>query len=150
MTIAWSCVPWASLDRDRLYELLALRARVFVVEQRCAFQDLDGADRDAWHLLGHEADRLVGYARIFPACAASTHAVIGRVVVAPESRGTGLGRALMIEAISRTRAAFGRGPIQIGAQAHLARFYGSLGFVTSGTPYDEDGIPHVPMTLAAA
>lgn len=149
MTIAWSCVPWAALDRDALYDVLVLRARVFVVEQACVYQDVDGADRDAIHLLGHDSGALVAYARLFAPGKKHEHAAIGRVVVSPESRG-GVGRALMIEAIARAHAAFGPGPIHIGAQAYLERFYGSLGFVRSGPSYDEGGILHMPMLLTSA
>ncbi len=151
MTLAWSCVPWATLDRDTLYAVVMLRERVFVVEQACAFQDADGADRDALHLLGRSADgKLVAYARMFPPGMLKELASIGRVVVAPESRSGGLGRVLMIEAIAATRAAFGPGAIWIGAQERLERFYTSLGFVKSGSAYDEDGIMHMPMILAPA
>jgi len=147
--IAWSCVAWNALDRDALYDVLALRARVFVVEQTCAFNDIDGVDRDALHLLGHDDGKLVAYARILAPGRLHDHAVIGRVVVAPEARSGGNGRTLMTEAIARTHAAFGPGPIHIGAQARLERFYGSLGFVMSGQEYDEDGILHLPMTLGS-
>ena len=149
MTIVWSCVPWDALDRDALYEVIMLRERIFVVEQTCAFQDADGADPRALHLLGRENGKLVAYARIFGPGVQKELAVIGRVIVAPEARSGGHGRTLMREAIDATRAAFGPCPIWIGAQARLERFYAELGFVTSGPSYDEDGILHLPMTLPA-
>lgn len=142
---------WSALDglAPRIvYEVLALRQRVFVVEQTCFYLDADGRDLDAVHLLGREAEDgpLVAYLRAFPPDGRGD-AVIGRVVTAPEVRGQGLGRPLMREGIARTWETWGRTPIRISAQAHLASFYGSLGFAVCGPGYDEDGIAHVPMRL---
>jgi ElaA protein len=144
----WHVAPFAGLSVDELYELLTLRQRVFVVEQRCPYLDCDGKDRSAIHLLGRADDgRLVAVARLLAPGISFAEAAIGRVVTAPEVRRTGVGRALMREAIARTRATFGPGPIRIGAQRYLERFYGELGFRVASAPYDEDGIPHVEMLL---
>jgi ElaA protein len=134
-----------ALSPRALYELLALRQRVFVVEQRCAYLDADGLDTSARHLLGWETDRLVAYARILPEATRFPERSIGRVVVAPEARARGLARALMQLAIASIRATDGEVPIALAAQAHLAPFYASLGFLPQGPPYDEDGIPHLDM-----
>jgi ElaA protein len=145
----WLLKPFDALTPSELYDALALRQRVFVVEQRCAYLDCDGLDRAALHLLGRASDgALVAYARLLPPGVAYAEGAIGRVVTDTGVRGTGLGRALMREAIARMRSAY-PGALQIGAQAHLQRFYGELGFVTVGEPYEEDGIPHVHMLLAA-
>jgi ElaA protein len=136
---------WA-LTTDELYDLLALRARVFVVEQACAYLDPDGRDRLARHLWAAHDGRIHAYLRILPAGARYAEAAIGRVVVAPEARGTGLARELM----ERGLAACAPAAVRLGAQAHLERFYGSLGFSRVGEPYDEDGIPHVEMLRPAA
>jgi len=144
----WRTLPFAELTLDELYELLALRQRVFVVEQGCAYLDCDDKDRRALHLLGRDTEgRLVAYARLLPPGVSFTEPAIGRVVTAPEIRRTGAGRELMREAIVRTRAAFAAGPIRIGAQRYLERFYEELGFRVASAPYDEDGIPHVEMLL---
>ena len=144
----WNAVPFTELSVDRLYDLLALRQRVFVVEQSCPYLDCDGKDRPAIHLLGDDDEgRLVAYARLLPPGVSFAEPAIGRVVTAPEVRRTGAGRELMREAIARTRAAFGQGPIRIGAQRYLERFYEELGFRIASEPYDEDGIPHVEMVL---
>jgi ElaA protein len=129
-----------------LYELMALRQRVFVVEQRCIYLDADGEDMGATHLLGRDdAGHLAAYARLLgPGVRFAEHA-IGRVVVAPEARGRGLARALMERALASIRAAHGEVPVALAAQAHLERFYASLGFERVGESYDEDGIPHVDM-----
>ncbi len=136
---------FSELTSDELYELLALRQRVFVVEQNCAYLDCDGSDRDAIHLLGFRTGALVAYARLFAPGVKYREAAIGRILTAPEVRGTGLGRALVVEALARCESRFGTSAVRIGAQQRLERFYAELGFVTEGAPYDEDGIPHVEM-----
>lgn len=135
---------WRALDIDALYAALALRQRVFVVEQRCHYLDADGRDPEALHLLARRGGALVGYLRVLPPTGGDPPR-IGRVVTSPEARGTGLGRPLMHEGMRGARERHGAVPIRIEAQSHLAAFYGSLGFVIVGPEYDEDGIPHVPM-----
>lgn len=141
----WTWARFAELSLDDLYDALALRCRVFILEQG-PYQDPDGLDRQAWHLLGRdEAGTLQVYLRVVDPGARYAEPAIGRVVVAPEVRGSGLGRALVGEGVARcTRAWPGRG-IRISAQAHLQRLYGSFGFRTVGEPYLEDDIPHVEM-----
>lgn len=123
---------------------------MFVVEQNCVFLDMDDKDQRALHLLGREGalGRVVAYARLFAPGDSYAEAAIGRVVTHPDVRRSGAGKALMTEAIAECRARFG-GPIRIGAQRYLERFYGSLGFVPAGEPYVEDGIPHIEMLLPA-
>ena len=142
MDVRW--LPWTALDREQVHDLFALRSAIFVVEQDCVYLDLDGRDREAHHLLMHEGDRLVAYARAFPPDG-DRPAVIGRVVVSPGDRGRGLGRTLMIACAQRVRATWGPCSIALSAQAHLAPFYASLGYRVTGPQYDEDGIPHLPM-----
>lgn len=143
--------PWSALTVDELYEVLALRAAVFVVEQACPYQDLDGADRDASHLwIPGEDRRPLAYARLFAPGVKYEFAVIGRVVSAPSVRRHGYGRALFGEAVRRVRAAHGQVPIWIGAQKYLQRFYESFGFARSGEDYLDDGIPHLPMIRPGA
>ena len=147
----WTWQRFGDLGVDRLYDALALRCRVFVVEQACAYLDPDGIDRQSWHLLGHDqAGALQACLRVVDPGLKYTEPAIGRVVVAPEQRGTGLGLALMVEGIARCEDVWpGRG-IRISAQAHLARFYGSLGFESVGEPYLEDDIPHLEMLRRSA
>lgn len=139
-------IPWAEIGRDDLYDALTLRQEVFSVEQACAYLDCDGLDRQSVHLLGRDASgSLVAYARLMDAGVKYAEPSIGRVVTHASVRRTGVGRALMTEAIARVTQAFGERPIRIGAQRYLERFYGSLGFVVASAPYLEDGIPHVEM-----
>ncbi len=141
----WTWVRFEGLSLDDLYDALALRCRVFVLEQG-PYLDPDGLDRSAWHLLGRdEAGVLQLYLRVVDPGAKFAEPSIGRVVTAPEVRGHGLGRVLVGEGVARCDRAWpGRG-IRISAQAHLQRFYGGFGFRTVGEPYLEDDIPHVEM-----
>lgn len=133
------------LDRDLLYRILAARQRVFVVEQRCLFVDADGLDPAALHLVAGDVD---GYLRLFVGDA-TTPSRFGRVMVAPERRGLGLGRRLVEAAIDVLERLAPAAPIHIGAQRHLDDWYRGFGFELAGDPYDDDGIPHVDMVRAA-
>lgn len=144
--LAWRCQPFDTLTVSELYALLRLRAEVFVVEQACLFQDMDGLDAACHHLMGHGTDgRLLAYARLVPKGVTFAEASIGRVVTSPLARGMALGHALMAEALIRLSDLWGEQPVRIGAQAHLQGFYGRHGFVAEGSGYIEDGIPHVEM-----
>ena len=148
-TVDWQLREFDGLGVHVLYELLALRQRVFCVEQDCVYLDCDGKDLRSLHLLGRDVEgRLVAYARLLAPGISFDEASIGRVATHPDVRRGGLGRRLMVEAISRARTAFGGSPIRIGAQRYLQHFYESLGFTVASAPYDEDGIPHVEMRLA--
>jgi ElaA protein len=148
----WQYLSFAQLDAARLYALLQLRSAVFVVEQACVFQDMDGLDAQAIHLLGvansqtnsHGFEgQLLAYARCFPAGVAYPEASIASV------RGTGAGHALMTQALAQMQAQWGVQPVRIGAQAHLQGFYAQYGFVATGDCYLEDGIAHVQMLRGA-
>jgi ElaA protein len=136
-----------ALTVHELYALLRLRTDVFVVEQNCVFGDIDGKDPVALHLLASEGDRLGGYLRVFPPGTAGPVAKIGRVVVAPAFRATGLGRRLMREALDEIARRCGPVPVELAAQAHLEGFYGSFGFarLAPGLP----GRRHPPLRHAA-
>lgn len=150
MGVTWVEKAFADLTVDDLYALLVLRQRVFVVEQDCPFQEADGVDPQARHLMGFRDGALVACARLVPAGAKHPQRSIGRVATAPEARGEGLGQALMREAIARLQAEDPSAPIRLGAQIYLEeRFYAPLGFRRIGEPYDEDGILHVDMILEA-
>ena len=146
MTIRWHCLPFEALPPLILYDLLRLRCEVFVVEQKCAYQDVDRRDLDALHLLGHNDDgELVAFARLFDAGKCYAQVSIGRVLVAPAYRRYSLGRELMNQALAHCTALFGSQPVAIGAQLYLERFYASFGFEQVGEAYEEDGIAHIHM-----
>ena len=138
----WVAQSFDELELDELYAILRLRAEVFVVEQDCAYQDLDGLDRRAVHLAGMEEGELVAYARWYPE---GGHVRLGRIVTSPRVRGRGHGRRLVTEAIRRIADEHPDRPVLIHAQAHLERFYRALGFERRGEAFEEDGIPHVAM-----
>ncbi len=147
--IFWTIKPFDELTVRELYDALALRQTVFVVEQNCPYLDADGRDQPAAHLLGYDADGdLVAHTRLIPAgISYEKYASIGRVVTAPKVRGTGLGRELMARSIAACAELFPGQPVKIGAQAHLENFYRGLGFEPTGEAYLEDGIPHIGMLL---
>ncbi|WP_020568940.1 GNAT family N-acetyltransferase [Neolewinella persica] len=147
MQLTWHHIHFPDLTITQLYAILRLRAEVFVVEQDCVYQDLDDKDQRAIHLLGTTEDgQLAAYTRIVDkGVSYPDYASIGRVITAPFARGKGLGRPLMEESIRGLVSHFGQQPIKIGAQAHLQKYYGSLGFIGVGEVYDEDGIPHRSM-----
>lgn len=145
----WQCAPFESLTPAELYEIMALRQRVFVVEQSCAYQDADGLDEKALHLMGWQVEAgkktLVAYARLFPRRVKYAEASIGRVVTHPDVRGAGVGQELMREGMRWIEAAGWGREITIAAQMYLERFYESFGFRRVAEPYLEDDIWHVDM-----
>ncbi len=130
-----------------VHDLLKLRQDVFVIEQTSLYQDIDGKDPEALHLLVRDmaSGELIGTIRVTEDVSAEK-ARIGRVVIAPRARGTGLGRKLMLAGIEKVEEILPSGTIDLSAQAHLEGFYRSLGFETVSDEYLEDGIAHVDMT----
>jgi ElaA protein len=141
----WQWLRFQDLALDDLYDALALRCRVFVLEQG-PYLDPDGLDRCAWHLLARDAGGVLqAYLRLVDPGCKYDEPSIGRVITAPEVRGSGAGWRLMREGLARTAMVWpGRG-IRISAQAHLQAFYGALGFEAVGASYLEDDIPHLQM-----
>jgi ElaA protein len=153
VTLRWQWSRMVELSADELYAALAARQQVFAVEQHCAFQDADGHDAHAWHLLGWSdagpLPDLAAYLRVLDPGRKFAEPSIGRVLTVASRRRLGLGRALMVEGIARTVGIWPDLPIRIAAQQRLLAFYASLGFRTASAPYEEDGIMHVDMLLAS-
>jgi ElaA protein len=145
----WECLPFDALGGSAVYALLRLRAQVFVVEQACAYEDPDGLDTKALHLMAWRNDELVAYARCLPPGAVFRDSAIGRIVVAPGRRGGDLGGDLVRRAIAVNRERWPRHNVRINAQSALEDYYAALGFVACGEPFLEDDIPHVHMLLDA-
>ncbi|MGX8219997.1 GNAT family N-acetyltransferase [Psychrobacter celer] len=166
MTTLFSIKTFDELTSVDIYHILRARSQVFVVEQNCAYQDMDELDFDCLHLVAHQNEALVGYCRIIPPeynrlrsnlSAADTNSLntamsaIGRVLVLSEHRGQGIARQMMTQAIAHCRKKYGKKrPIIISAQTYLLSFYQSLGFVPEGDYYLEDNIEHVKMVLRVA
>lgn len=143
--ITWKSRQFGELDTQSLYDILALRAEVFVVEQHCVYNDPDGEDLRAMHITATVDGELAAYSRVFAPGDRFAEAAIGRVVVRPCDRGRGLGHELMEVSLHTAARLWGPGPVAISAQRHLERFYNAHGFAAEGEPYLEDGIPHVHM-----
>ncbi|MCU4174436.1 GNAT family N-acetyltransferase [Carboxylicivirga sp. N1Y90] len=135
------------LTTTELYELLKLRAEIFVVEQDCVYNDLDNNDQIAHHLMIIEDDLIVGYARMLNVGTRFPKASIGRLVVAKEARFKGIARKVMTEAANWMKENWELDSIHISAQKYLKAFYGSLGYEIVTEEYLEDGIPHLGMDL---
>ncbi|RIX98004.1 GNAT family N-acetyltransferase [Aureimonas flava] len=137
------------MSGPEVHDLLKLRQDVFVVEQSCAFEEIDGRDGEALHLRALAEGRLAGTLRVF-APTEDRGARIGRIATAAAFRGGGLGHALMAEALRLCAARWPAAAIDLSAQAHLETFYAGHGFVTISGAYLEDGIPHLDMRRAPA
>ncbi|MCP1485730.1 ElaA protein [Pseudomonas fluorescens] len=150
MTIEWVCKHHSDLGKEQLYALLKLRSDVFVVEQKCAYPDLDGQDLegDTYHLMGWEDDQLMAYLRLLDPQSQGGDVVIGRVLTAPAGRGKGLGHEMIEQALKQAEKHWPQVPIYLSAQAHLQGYYGRYGFVVAGEEYLEDDIPHIGMRRA--
>lgn len=145
MAIQWKIKRFDELSVHELYDLLKLRSEIFVVEQNCAYLDLDGKDKVALHLLGEFEGKIVAYSRLFKAGISFENASIGRVVVDANFRNRKWGHDLMREAIAGIEHHFGESKITIGAQLYLKKFYESHQFVQTSEMYLEDEIPHIEM-----
>lgn len=147
--LVWRLMAFEDFRVSELYEVLRLRSEVFVLEQQCIFQDMDGADPKAMHLLGVRHGELQAYARCLAAGVKFPEASLGRVLTCQGVRGTGLGHALIEQSVTAISQLWGPRPIRIGAQAHLAAFYASHGFEDVGKPYMEEGIAHLELLRPA-
>ncbi|MGE0313101.1 MAG: GNAT family N-acetyltransferase [Lautropia sp.] len=151
----WSDAAWwhwhtiDEIDARALLALMSLRSRVFVVEQACVYLDPDELDPGACFLHASVQGRCVATARVLAGGTRFAEPSIGRVCVAPELRRTGLGRALMREALEGCRRHHPGSAVRISAQAHLAGFYRGFGFEVASAEYLEDGIAHVEMLAPA-
>ncbi|MBN1207853.1 MAG: GNAT family N-acetyltransferase [Myxococcaceae bacterium] len=145
----WQWKRFPELTLEELYRLIALREQVFVVEQKSLYQDADGYDPGAHHLLGcppgAQEPLLAAYLRVLPPGLKYPQASFGRVVTAPSARRHGYGKLLVEKAITFIEASYPGAPIRIGAQHYLQRFYEGSGFRRISDVYDEDGVPHIDM-----
>ncbi|AYN18302.1 GNAT family N-acetyltransferase [Pseudomonas monteilii] len=147
MSIDWLCKHHTDLGKDQLYAILQLRTEVFVVEQRCAYQEVDGQDLtgDTLHLMAWQDDKLVAYLRLLDPQSQGGDVVIGRVVTSPSARGLKLGHPLLLKGLEAAEHCWPGVPVYLSAQAHLQGFYARHGFVVVGEEYLEDDIPHIGM-----
>ena len=147
--MTWKIHEFGQLTTNNLYEILALRCQVFIVEQTCPYLDLDGHDRAAYHLCFQEADQVIAYCRILPPGITFEQASIGRYLVRESVRGTGLGRRLFQKALAFCFRDQAYSEVMISGQAYLQSFYESIGFESVGQVYLDDGIEHIDMKLSS-
>lgn len=145
----WICKTYKELSLDELYAILKLRSEIFVVEQNCVYLDNDDKDRHCWHLMGLDGNRLAAYMRIIPVGIEEDDAgSIGRIVVAHDLRGTGLGHELVNRGIAYYNELVGKEhPLVIHAQSRLEHFYEHHGFKATSEPYMFEGLLHTNMVL---
>ena len=136
---------FTELSLQELYRILQLRSEVFVVEQDCVYQDIDGKDEKALHILGFKDEKIIAYTRVFKPGDYFEQASIGRVVVAKKERAFKYGYDIMKVSIEAIETYFKEEKIKISAQAHLKSFYNNCGFIEVGETYLEDDIPHIAM-----
>ena len=150
MALDWRTVAFGELTPAELYAILKLRQDVFIIEQDCIYPDLDNLDPMATHMSAWKDGEIMAYQRCLSPGVSYRESSLGRIVVAPAGRGLQLGRELVQRGIDYNRSCWPSSNIQIGAQAHLQGFYGSLGFTPLGDEYIEDGIAHRHMLLDCA
>ncbi|MDI9337509.1 MAG: GNAT family N-acetyltransferase [Alphaproteobacteria bacterium] len=148
MQLVWTLKHFNTLSVLELYKTIQLRLEVFSIEQKCAYQDLDNKDLDAYFLMGWDGDTLVASTRLLKPGLGYTQMSIGRVVCHKNYRKLGIGKELMQRSIVEMRQLFGNGNIKIGAQCYLKRFYNELGFESTNHFYLEDNIEHEYMILS--
>jgi ElaA protein len=146
MSIEWQWRRYGELAPLEIYAIFGARQAVFIVEQNAPYLDMDGKDLDAWHLVGWSGQEVAAYLRLIAPGVSFAEPSLGRVLTTTKiGRGSGLGRELVARGLEKIYQLYPTLPTRIGAQAHLHKFYGSLGFVQASEPYDEDGIPHIEM-----
>ena len=150
MPLAWSWCRFEDLGVDGVYDMLALRAKVFILEQG-PYLDPDGGDRHAWHLLCRDTGgALMAYLRVLDPGVKFDDVAIGRVVVDASLRRQGIGHQLVREGLAHCAQHWPGRSVSISAQAHLQRFYARHGFATVSDEYLDDGIAHVDMRRSSA
>lgn len=147
-TLHWKTKHFNDLSTKDFHNIAALRAAVFVVEQNCPYQDIDGIDPFAFHVIGvDDSNNTLATARIYNQSSIDEKVHIGRVCCDSTVRKTGMGKELMRQAIEFSKNKFQNQIIHISAQTYLEKFYSNLGFKPTGKSYLEDGIPHLEMFL---
>ncbi|AUX94149.1 GNAT family N-acetyltransferase [Mixta gaviniae] len=147
MDLTWYDLHHSEVNIHQLYAILALRNRVFIVEQQCPYEDIDGEDltRDNRHIFAIGEGRLLACARLLTPADERAPVTIGRVIVASEARGLRLGYRLMEQVLLSCQQHWPGRQLALSAQAHLQAFYMRMGFTPVGDIYLEDNIPHITM-----
>lgn len=145
----WQFKHFNDLSLNEFHDIVALRIKVFIIEQNCPYQELDGKDKKSYHLICRDGEGdVVGTMRIMPKDVAFKEIGFGRIVLDEKQRGVQRGRQLMEEAMAFCKAEFGDVPVYLSAQKYLESFYNKHNFFSTGKEYLEDGIPHVEMAYS--
>lgn len=144
-TTQWNFKHFTELTALEYHSILELRTSVFVVEQKCPYQEIDQKDLSSYHVWGAIENEIVAVSRIVEPGISYVDLSIGRVAVKSEYRGTHISRDLMNQSLSFINSTLGEQPVRISAQEHLQTFYHKFGFKTVGSIYLEDAIPHIEM-----
>ncbi|MBO3446395.1 GNAT family N-acetyltransferase [Clostridium sp. CCUG 7971] len=143
--MSWIIKTFSELTTDELYKILQLRNEVFIVEQECPYQDIDGKDNKSYHIFLEKDNEVIAYSRILKKGISYEQASIGRVIVKKDYRGRNIARDMLLKSISFIENSLHEKEIKIQAQAYLDKFYSSLGFKKISDVYLEDNIPHMDM-----
>lgn len=143
--LEWKLKKFHELSSNELYSILKLRCEVFIVEQKCPYEDIDGKDIPSYHLFLEDNGVILSYLRIIPQGISFDEVSIGRVLVNSLYRKNGYGREMMNKAIDFVINDMKESSIKIGAQSYLKDFYKSIGFNEISQEFLEDDIPHIYM-----
>ncbi|MEY3688987.1 MAG: GNAT family N-acetyltransferase [Ignavibacteria bacterium] len=146
MNVQWKCIPFNALTVQEVYDILGLRQDIFIIEQACIYQDIDGIDLHSQHVLAHIDEQLIAYSRIIPT-SDSAIVKLGRIIVHSDHRGNAFGKQLVHYSINEAKNLFTPNHIHISAQTYLLKFYESIGFHSISESYDLDGITHIDMSI---
>ena len=148
MELFWTYKKFEDISGEEMHEILATRQSVFIVEQKCVYQDADELDRGSWHLLGRSVDgTIIAYGRVnFPG---SRHREpsLGRILTSKDARGLGAGREVVRRCLELCKRQYPELNIRISAQIYLIDFYSDFGFQEVGEPYDDEGVEHIDMVM---
>ena len=145
--IIWYINHFDALSKEHLYDILAIRQEVFIVEQNCPYNDADYTDQDAIHVYAYDKGRIIACARLLKPGVSFSEASIGRIITDKKYRGKGLGHKLVEKCIEESKKAYGDFGIRISGQVYAMDFYKKLGFKPEGEEYLEDGIPHMDLCI---
>lgn len=148
MELSWVCKNFEEISGEEMHEILSIRQNVFIVEQKCVYQDADELDRCSWHLLGRSVDgTIVAYGRVnFPG-SRYREPSFGRILTSKDVRGLGVGREVVRRCIELCKRQYPELDIRISAQTYLVDFYSDFGFEEVGEPYDDEGVEHIDMVM---
>jgi ElaA protein len=147
-TLRWQSSALDGFSAREMYDIMAARSAVFVVEQTCIYMDPDRHDYDAEHLVAWSGNTVAAYLRILAPDTAFDEPSLGRILTSADFRGSGLGKILVAKGLERLRLKYPKHAIRIGAQEHLEKFYAGFGFRQASDRYLEDGIPHIEMLIS--